>query len=98
MATVKIEGAIYRRDASYMPEPYYMFFTFEASDADTVKVMDYTLEVEVPDDFDPRPGLLANLREQKRAVEAEASAKITVIENKIRNLLAIEHKPREAVS
>jgi hypothetical protein len=96
MANIKIAGAIYRRELRYA-EPYYMFFTFDACDAETVKVMGYTLEVEIPDDFDPRPGMLANLREQKRAVEAEYAVKVNVIENKIRNLLAIEHQPSEVV-
>lgn len=94
---VEIQGAIYRRESRYSG-PCFMFFAFEATDPETVKVMDYTLEVEIPDDFDPRPGMLANLREQKRAVEAECQAKVTVIENKIQNLLAIEHKPSEVVS
>lgn len=96
MAMIKIEGAIYRRESRYTG-PCYMFFAFEASDPETVKVMDHALEVEVPDDFDPRPGMLANLRDQKRAVEAECAAKVMVIENKIQNLLAIEHAASEVV-
>jgi hypothetical protein len=96
MANIKIKGAIYRRELRYS-ESYYMFFVFDACDAETVKVMDYTLEVEIPDDFDPRPGMLANLREQKRAVEAEYAAKVNVIENKIRNLLALDAPVSEVV-
>jgi hypothetical protein len=93
---VEIQGGIYRRQPMYFDKPFYCFFAFEASDAETVKVMDYTLEVEIPDNFDPRPGMLANLREQKRAVEAKCHAEVMVIENKIQNLLAIEHQPATA--
>lgn len=50
----------------------------------------YEIEVEVPDDFDPRPGKIEALRVQEQDVRAEFSAKLVEIEKRINELLALE--------
>jgi hypothetical protein len=51
----------------------------------------YEFYVEVPVDFDPRPSKLTSLREQKRNIQAEFTAKVTEINQRISQLLAIEN-------
>jgi hypothetical protein len=53
-------------------------------------------EVDVPDDFDPRPHQVAALREAKQRVLAEAQAKANNIEDQIQRLLCLEFKPERA--
>lgn len=57
---------------------------------DTVIVRQHSFEVEVADEFDPRPGLVANLEEQKREVRAAFAKKVKDIDDRIQSLLAIE--------
>jgi hypothetical protein len=58
---------------------------------DTVVVREHSFEVDVDDKFDPRPGLVANLEEQKRLARAEFAKKVKEIDEQIQSLLAIEN-------
>jgi hypothetical protein len=57
-----------------------------------VKISHREFEVEIPDDFDPRPAQIAALRKQKEEIMADASVKVTNLEEQISRLLAIENK------
>jgi hypothetical protein len=50
----------------------------------------HDIEVEIPDNFDPRPAKLAALRKLKQDVKAEFAAKVVEIDRRINELLAIE--------
>ncbi|MBS6362126.1 hypothetical protein [Burkholderia sp.] len=63
-----------------------------------VKVCDHSFEVEVPDGFDPRSGIVANLEREKAEVTAKFQARITEINGRIQSLLAIENKPSEVAT
>ena len=52
-----------------------------------------TVEVEIPDDFDPVPQRIATLKNERQRILAEAEVKANNIEDQIRRLLCIEHKP-----
>jgi len=54
-------------------------------------VREHAFEVEIADDFDPRPGMVASLEEQKRKARAEFAAKVAEIDAQIQSLLAIEN-------
>lgn len=56
---------------------------------DTIAVCEHSFEVEVPDDFDPRVGLIANLKEIERKTRADFEAKITEIKRQISQYEAI---------
>jgi len=60
---------------------------------DTVCIGEREIEIDAPDDFDPRPGMVDSLRKQKAQVLADAQLKATQIEGRIQQLLCIEHKP-----
>lgn len=70
----------------------YTFSHYNSSmyDSNLVMVQEHSFEVEVPDDFDPREGLVANLELEKKKITAEFQAKVTQINAQIQSLLAIE--------
>jgi hypothetical protein len=49
------------------------------------------VEVDVPDDYDPRPQQIAALEKQKQKVMADSQKAITEIDGKISNLQALEY-------
>ena len=57
-----------------------------------VFVTEHTTEIEVPDDFDPRPQQVAALIAEKQKARAEFLARVTEIDRQIQSLLAIEHE------
>ena len=57
-----------------------------------VFVKEQDVEIEVPDDFDPRPQQVAALEAEKQKARAEFHARVTEIDRKIQSLLAIEHE------
>ena len=71
--------------------PSYSFYTFDPTDySNLIIVMEHTFEVEVPDNFDPRPGQIAALKAQKEKVQAEFSKRVMELDEQINSLLAIE--------
>lgn len=54
-------------------------------------VREHSFEIEVADDFDPRPGMVAHLEEQKRKERAKFAARVKEIDEQIQSLLAIEN-------
>jgi hypothetical protein len=91
---VTIKGAIYATQWKWEKKPSsYDFYCFDASDEHTVKVMDHEFTVEIPDDFDTRPALVAQLEQEKQKLSAEFQARVTEINAQIQSLLAIENTP-----
>ena len=54
-------------------------------------VCEQKIEIEVPDDFDPRTQQIAALMEQKQKVMADYQKTVTEINDRINKLQAIEH-------
>lgn len=86
---VTIKGHITHTKYSWDDKPTYSFYPFDASDEHTVNVMEHEFEVEVPENFDPRPGKIAALKEKKEKVQAEFSKRVMEIDDQINSLLAI---------
>lgn len=59
----------------------------------TVVVREHSIEVDVPDDFDPRPAMIASLEEQKQIARAKFAEEVRTIDARIQSLLAIENSP-----
>jgi arylsulfatase A-like enzyme len=53
-------------------------------------VCEHELTVNVPDDFDPRPGQIAALEKQKQEMRAKFAAAVKEIDDRINSLLALE--------
>lgn len=90
-----IKGFIYYNVPKYgNKKPVVTFLPFKAStEYNTwgVEVGEHSFEVEVPDDFDPRPQQVAALRAQKEKDRAEFAAKVVEYDRQINELLAIEN-------
>ena len=88
---VTIKGYITCTQYAWDDKPTYSFYSFDPTsyDSSTVKVMEHEFEVEVPDNFDPRPGQVAALEAKKKEIQAEFAAKVKQIDDKINSLLAI---------
>jgi len=88
---VTIKGYITCQQYAWDDKPTFSFYSFDPTsyDSSTVKVMEHEFEVEVPDNFDPRPGQVAALEAKKKEIQAEFAAKVKQIEDQINSLLAI---------
>jgi hypothetical protein len=88
---VTIKGYVTCTQYAWDNKPTFSFYGFDPTtyDKSTVKVMEHEFEVEVPDNFDPRPGQVAALKAQKEEVRAEFAKKVKEIDDKISSLLAI---------
>lgn len=92
--TVTITGWIvfntfYAKHPDLWPSPY-RFSPCDERLENEVAVQPHSFTVEVPADFDPRPGMVANLEAEKRKVQAEFAKRVTDIERQISELQAIE--------
>ena len=95
---IKIEGSIYFDPDSLKYQnhpdiwPPYRFYAFQTPTmGECTRVCAHTIETDIPDDFDPRPGMVKALREQRKAAEREFAAKVMEIDQRINSLLAIEN-------
>ncbi|KVP76890.1 hypothetical protein WM08_14970 [Burkholderia ubonensis] len=71
----------------------YTFAEYDRSQlvSNVVKVREHSFEVEVPDNFDPRAALIANLEREKKKLQAEFNARVVELNGRIQSLLAIEN-------
>lgn len=91
---IKIEGGIYFDPDSlkYSSSDKYRFCCVVQSNfCGYTLIVPHTLEAEIPDDFDPRHGMVAELREERKKAEREFAARVMEIDQRINSLLAIEN-------
>ncbi|HDR9501277.1 TPA: hypothetical protein QDC06_004573 [Burkholderia cepacia] len=84
----------YDFDASrYVDKLIFSFSHYDSSkyNKDEVVVRQHSFDAEVPDNFDPRDGLVANLEREKKELMAKFQARVTEIAAQIQSLLAIEN-------
>lgn len=92
-----ITGYVYWQQNKYMKEPLYIFERYDMrtwgadSQDGRVYIGEHSFEYDVPDDFDPRPGLIAGLEADKQKARAEFAAKVAEIDRRISQLLALEN-------
>lgn len=60
------------------------------AESDSVLATEIDIEVEVPDGFDIRSGLVENLEREKQRIGAEYQKRVTELNAQIQSLLAIE--------
>lgn len=92
MAIVQIEACVVWHYSEYTGKPAIELYPFDMSSAgaEYVFIGKQTLNVDVPDDFDPRPSQVENLRKKQQEILAEAQMKVTNIDEQIQRLLCIE--------
>lgn len=95
MRTVTIKGYICAERNRFADDRvHFTFHNYKPTPdiwPELVVVCEHTMEAEVPDGFDPRAGLIANLEEQKRTVTAAYAAKVKELNEQIAKLQAIEY-------
>jgi hypothetical protein len=92
---VKIEGHIQLVSYSWKKEPHYDFCSSGFENEERVNVIPHTIEIDVPDRFDPKPALVKVLQEKQRKLRAEAEREISLLDERIQNLLCLENKAED---
>lgn len=95
---VTIKGFITWRQYEWEDKPTYHFSMYnpqELNISDEFMVMEHSITVDVPADFDPRPAQIAALNEQKKKIREKYLEKVAEIEERISKLLAISHTPAQ---
>lgn len=88
---VTIDGFINWCPSAYAGDPEFHFHPCDMNGySGYVMVMPYSFEVEIPDDFDPRPAQIAKLKEDRRELQAKFALDLMNIEASISKLLALE--------
>jgi hypothetical protein len=83
---------IYLTQYSWEEKGSYQAFTFKLdNDTDRVYVCSQEIELDLPDDFDPRPSQIATLEDKKTMLMADFHKSVTEINDKISKLQALEY-------
>ena len=88
---VTIPGFIAYRKNNY-DEQCYHFHACKMEEYGYITIQPHTLEVEIPDGFDPTAQEVAALEEEKRRVHAAYQARVTEIDRQIQNRLALTNE------
>lgn len=84
---------IHHQKYSWEDESSYIIYSAQFDDTDyRAYICSQEIEIEVPDDFDPRPAQIAALRDQQTKAAAEYQKTVTDIQRRISELQAIEFK------
>jgi hypothetical protein len=92
----QINGFITWEPSPYGDKPSIDFYTYDPTKMEhrkgsgMVVVREHSFEVEIPDDFDPRPAQIAALDEQITKTRAEFTKRITELQEQKSRLLCIE--------
>lgn len=94
---VKISTIVHEVQYGPGDEKRYMFFASDMTGKYYAAVCPVEVEVEIPDNFDPRPGQIAALEAQKASIRAEFAAKVKEIDDAIANMQALEYTPADTI-
>lgn len=93
MTKYTVNGALYLHASSAQEAPEDRSYYFTASDFSTsanfIKVVDVAFDVQIPDDFDPVPTVIAALNEQKRLLRVKLAQELAQIDDRISKLSAL---------
>jgi hypothetical protein len=99
MAKHTVKGFITYEKLPHQRKPTISFYNFKPN-ADYFQyvtvVAEHTIEVEVPDDFNPVPGMVAALEEKKRLLRLKLAEELMVLDEQISKLQAIEYTAEAA--
>lgn len=95
MSKHTINGYITYQKYEWEDEPRVGFSMYDHNDGMTVAVKKHYFNVEIPDNFDPRPAQVAALEAEKQKIRADFAKSIADIEDRISKLLCIENGVNE---
>ena len=95
---LSIEGWVHAKHDRYNPrELIYVFFEgskpWNGTENEYIPVCAYTIEFDLPEDFDPRAKQIEALEKERTKLQAAFQARITEINAQIQSLLAIDNNP-----
>lgn len=90
MAKHTIKGFIHQRVSKYAQPNSFTFFESRDVGASYVNVMPHTIEIDIPDDFDPRPQQIKDLQAQQQQAQADFAKLCTDIQRQISELTCLE--------
>lgn len=93
MKHIAVPGFLYLRNCRWSGEETYGFHTVEmdkCEGGEYITIKPFTLEFDLPDDFDPRGKKIEALKAAKQQLRAAFSARCTEIERQISKLQSIE--------
>ena len=89
---IKTTVHIHFQKYSFDEKGEFQVFSFKLDDAEhRTYVGEQEIEIEVPDNYDPRAQQIAALEKQKQKVMADYQKMVTEINERISNLQALEH-------
>jgi len=89
---VKVTAHIHYEQYSWENQGSYSIFSFKAGDTEhRTYVGEQEIEIEVPDDYDPRAQKIAALEKHKQKVMADYHKTVTEINDRISTLQALEY-------
>ena len=89
---VKVTAHIYFSKYSWEEKGEYLLFYAKVDDSETMAhVSSQEIEVEIPDDYDPRAQQIAALEKQKQKAMADYQKTVTDINERISKLQALEY-------
>lgn len=96
MSKHTIKGYITYHKYNWSDTPVIQFCPWKPTeDHETAIVRAHSLEVEIPDDFNPVPLMVAGLEEKKRLARVRLADELREIDEQMSKLLCIESKPSE---
>jgi hypothetical protein len=97
---VTLKGFIHAEKEPWDEKAKYAVYPFDMSKTsrNTVLIGEQDIEVDIPDGFDIRPGLVENLEKEKQRITAEFQARVTELNGQIQSLLALEGPVSEVVA
>ena len=89
---IKTKAHIYYSKYSWEEKGAFLLFYAKIDDTETqLHICEQEIEIEVPDDFDPRAQQIAALEKQRQKVMAEYQKTVTEINDRISKLQALEY-------
>jgi len=87
---IKITVYIHQQKYEWEDKEQYLVYSHKFDDTDYRQyICEQEIEIEIPDDFDPRAQQIAALEKEKQKVMADYQKTVTEINNRINNLKAI---------
>jgi hypothetical protein len=87
---IKITVHLHVTKYSWQTESYFEVFSYKISNENHSYINSQEVEIEVPENYDPRPAQIAALEAQRQKVMAEFRKSVTDINRRISELSALE--------
>ena len=89
---IKVTAHVHLQKFTWEDKPEYVIFNHKLDDTDyRAYICEQEIELEIPDNFDPRAQQVAALEEKKQKVMADYQQSVTEINRRISELQALEY-------